>query len=133
MWVVTDGDVNYNNPDPITAKDNQLAKARKIADNKGIQIAISNPCFEFWYLLHFQYTAKFLKDYPVVKAMLVNLLSDYEKSGDVYSQLPRHTEEAIQKARRLEKYHQQNGDPVPFELKTNPFTDVYQLVENLIK
>lgn len=133
VWVVTDGDVNYNNPDPITAKDNQLAKARKMADNKGIQIAISNPCFEFWYLLHFQYTTKFLKDYPVVKAMLVNFLSDYEKSGDVYLQLPRHTEEAIQKARRLEKYHQQNGDPVPFGLKTNPFTDVYQLVENLIK
>ena len=53
VWVVADGDVNYNNPDPITAKDSLLSKARKMADAKGIQIALSNPCFEFWYLLHF--------------------------------------------------------------------------------
>jgi len=64
VWVVADGDVNYNNPDPITAKDSLLSKARKMADAKGIQIALSNPCFEFWYLLHFQYTTKFFKDYP---------------------------------------------------------------------
>ena len=67
VWVVADGDVNYNNPDPITAKDSLLSKARKMADAKGIQIALSNPCFEFWYLLHFQYTTKFFKDYPAVK------------------------------------------------------------------
>lgn len=61
VWVVADGDVNYNNPDPIAAKDTLLSSARKLADAKGIHIAISNPCFEFWYLLHFQYTTKFSK------------------------------------------------------------------------
>ena len=87
VWVVADGDVNYNNPDPITAKDNLLSKARKMADAKGIQIALSNPCFEFWYLLHFQYTTKFFKDYPAVKNALTTYLPDYEKAGDVYTQL----------------------------------------------
>ena len=74
VWVVADGDVNYNNPDPITAKDSLLSKARKMADAKGIQIALSNPCFEFWYLLHFQYTTKFFKDYPAVKNALTTCL-----------------------------------------------------------
>ena len=87
VWVVADGDVNYNNPDPITAKDSLLSKARKMADAKGIQIALSNPCFEFWYLLHFQYTTKFFKDYPAVKNALTTYLPDYEKAGDVYNQL----------------------------------------------
>ena len=32
VWVVADGDVNYNNPDPITAKDSLLSKARKRHD-----------------------------------------------------------------------------------------------------
>ena len=32
VWVVADGDVNYNNPDPIAAKDNLLSRARKLAD-----------------------------------------------------------------------------------------------------
>lgn len=54
VWIVADGDVNYHNPDPVNTKDSQLRKARKIADTKGIQLAISNPCFELWYLLHFQ-------------------------------------------------------------------------------
>lgn len=87
VWVVADGDVNYNNPDPITAKDSLLSKARKMADVKGIHIALSNPCFEFWYLLHFQYTTKFFKDYPAVKNALTTYLPDYEKAGDVYTQL----------------------------------------------
>lgn len=87
VWVVADGDVNYNNPDPITAKDSLLSKARKMADAKGIHIALSNPCFEFWYLLHFQYTTKFFKDYPAVKNALTTYLPDYEKAGDVYTQL----------------------------------------------
>ena len=99
--------MNYNNPDPITAKDNLLSKARKMADAKGIQIALSNPCFEFWYLLHFQYTTKFFKDYPAVKNALTTYLPDYEKAGDVYNQLAEHTAIAIQNAKRVEQYHRE--------------------------
>lgn len=104
VWVVADGDVNYNNPDPIAAKDNLLSRARKLADAKGIHIAISNPCFEFWYLLHFQYTTKFFKDYPAVMTALTAYLPDYEKAGDVYAQLSEHTTDAIQNAKRVEQY-----------------------------
>ena len=38
VWVVADGDVNYNNPDPIAAKDSLLSKARKLADAKGFTL-----------------------------------------------------------------------------------------------
>ena len=41
VWVVADGDVNYNNPNPIAAKNSLLSRARKIADAKGIQIALN--------------------------------------------------------------------------------------------
>ena len=132
MWVVADGDVNYNNPDPVAAKDNLLSKARKLADAKGIHIAISNPCFEFWYLLHFHYTTKFFKDYPAVKTALNAYLPDYEKAGDVYAQLSGHTTDAIQNAQRIEQYHIQNGSNKPFGIAVNPFTDIYQLVESLL-
>lgn len=132
VWVVADGDVNYNNPDPITAKDSLLSKARKMADAKGIQIALSNPCFEFWYLLHFQYTTKFFKDYPAVKNALTTYLPDYEKAGDVYNQLAEHTAIAIQNAKRVEQYHLQNDSRKPFGIAVNPFTDIYKLVESLL-
>ena len=132
VWVVADGDVNYQNPDPVESKNRQLLKARKLAESRDIQMAISNPCFEFWYLLHFQYTTKFLKDYPAVKTMLAGYLSDYEKSKDVYAVLSAHTEEAILNAQRLEQYHQKDGNITPFSLHANPFTEVYRLVEILI-
>jgi len=132
VWVVADADVNYNNPDPIAAKDSLLSKARKLADAKGIHIAISNPCFEFWYLLHFQYTTKFFKDYPAVKTALTAYLPDYEKAGDVYAQLSEHTTDALQNAKRVEQYHIQNGSNKPFGIAVNPFTDIYQLVESLL-
>ena len=132
VWVVADGDVNYNNPDPITAKDSLLSKARKMADAKGIHIALSNPCFEFWYLLHFQYTTKFFKDYPAVKNALTTYLPDYEKAGDVYNQLAEHTAIAIQTAKRVEQYHLQNDSRKPFGIAVNPFTDIYKLVESLL-
>ena len=45
-WVVADGDVNLNNPDPVASKNQQLKKARKLAERSEIQMAISNPCFE---------------------------------------------------------------------------------------
>ena len=132
VWVVADGDVNYNTPDPIAAKDKLLSKAQKMADAKGIHIALSNPCFEFWYLLHFQYTTKFFKDYPAVKNALTTYLPDYEKTGDVYSQLSAHTTNALQNAKRVEQYHLQNGSSKPFGIAVNPFTDIYQLVESLL-
>jgi hypothetical protein len=132
VWVVADGDVNYHNPNPIAAKDLQLSKARKMAQAKEIQIAISNPCFEFWYLLHFQYTTKFFKDYQSVRSTLNSYLVGYEKTFDVFEQLSPKTKDAIQRAKQLKKYHQKNGKLTPFGIAVNPFSDVYKLVENLI-
>lgn len=83
-------------------------------------------------LLHFQYTTKFLKDYPAAKSALTAYLPDNEKTDDVYAQLSGHTTDAIRNARRLEQYHIQNGDNKPFGITVNPFTDIYQLAESLL-
>lgn len=46
-WVV------YDRESPKKYSDELHAKAKRIADQKGIKIAISNVCFEYWILLHF--------------------------------------------------------------------------------
>ena len=74
----------------------------------------------------------FFKDYPAVKNALTTYLPDYEKTGDVYSQLSAHTTNALQNAKRVEQYHLQNGSSKPFGIAVNPFTDIYQLVESLL-
>ena len=132
IWVVADGDVNYNNPNPVDNKNQQLQRARKMALARGIQIIISNPCFEFWYLMHFQYTTKFLKSYDEVKNILNKYLPEYEKTTDVYENLKAYTTDAIQRAGKLEQYHQQNGEALPLGIAVNPFTEVGKLVEKII-
>ena len=131
VWVVADGDVNLNNPDPINERNRQLNMARKIAARSNIRLLISNPCFEFWYLLHFQYTSKHLKDYNAAKKELLSYFPEYEKTDDVYEQLLPYMEQAIQNAHRLERYHIENGESVPFTIAANPYTEVYQLIEAL--
>lgn len=132
VWVVADGDVNYNNPNPIDNKNMQLRKARRMAEAKDIQIALSNPCFELWYLLHYQYTTKFLGNYNDVSRLLKNFIVNYRKTIDVYAELSAHTAKAIENSKRLELYQKNNGNASPFGVDVNPFTDVYKLVESLV-
>lgn len=131
VWVVADGDVNFNNPDPVTSKNQQLMQARKMAERSEIQMAISNPCFELWYLLHFRYTTKYLKDYIAVKNELLPFLPEYEKTNDVYDQLLPMLENAVKNAKNLEKYHLDDGEELPFEIGVNPYTEVFRLIESL--
>lgn len=49
LWIVADADVNYNVPDPAAVKNRQLEAAKNAAAKHGIQIALSNPCFEVWF------------------------------------------------------------------------------------
>lgn len=132
VWIVADGDVNYNNPNPIEKKDAALSRARKLAKQKGIEMIISNPCFELWYLLHFRYTTGFLKDYEAVKKLLTEHISDYEKTNDVFPTLEKHLDEAIKKAKKLEEYHLRNGNSIPFGIAANPFTEVHRLIETIL-
>lgn len=131
VWVVADGDVNYNNPDPVGSKNQQLSRVRKLAERSDIQVAISNPCFEYWYLLHFRYTTKYLRDYNATKNELETFLPEYEKADDVFEKLVPMMEQAVQSAKRAEKYHLDDGAILPFGAEVNPFTEVYRLIEIL--
>ena len=130
VWVVADGDVDYNTPGALEAKSHALSEARRQAETHEIQLAISNPCFELWYYLHFEYSTGFLKDYEAVKSKLTHL-PEYEKNQDVFERIAVHTDDAIQRAKRLEQYHLDNGEALPLSLDANPFTEVYRLVEQI--
>ncbi len=132
IWIVADGDVNYNNPNPIEKKDIALTHARKLAKQKGMEMIISNPCFELWYLLHFRYTTGFLKDYEAVRKLLVEHIPNYEKADDVFLTLENNLGEAGQRARKLEEYHLRNGRVLPLGITANPFTEVHHLIETLV-
>lgn len=133
VWIVADGDVNYQAADAIKKKNEALTQARATAEKEAYSLLISNPCFELWYLLHLRYTTAHLPDYDAVKKALEQAgIKDYEKHNDLYGQLASRTSEAITRAKRLETYQVENGFNVPLGLDANPFTEVYRLVEKLV-
>lgn len=132
VWIVADGDVNYQAADAIKKKNEALTQARATAEKEAYSLLISNPCFELWYLLHLRYTTAHLPDYDAVKKALEQAgIKDYEKHNDLYEQLASETIEAIKRAKRLETHQVENGFTLPLGIDANPFTEVYRLVEKL--
>jgi hypothetical protein len=97
-----------------------------------IHAIVSNPCFEFWILLHFDYTTKLFGisgDSPcddLIKNNLKNFIEDYEK-GDKTIMLPiirSGLEIAVANAKRANKTAKRNNTD-------NPTTQMDELVDYL--
>jgi hypothetical protein len=91
----------------------------------GISVAVSDPSFEFWLLLHFEFTTRPFSDCQAVIRRLKKHLPEYEKTWMVSADLLERTTEAIKYAGKCRQHHQAcNGSG-------NPSTDVDLLVQNL--
>jgi hypothetical protein len=102
-----------------------LAQAVDLAKANGIELAISNPCFELWALLHFQDQHGYLER-QVAADYLKKYVADYEKRLPCTELLGR-SQYACERAKRLEDEHVGAGSP-----KTeNPSSGVWRLVEVL--
>lgn len=123
IWCVFDCDDN---------SDVALRNAGEYAKQKGYKIAYSNPCFEYWYLLHFVKQNGHLKGADEVLHLLQSKgrLEKYEKNLDVFSELLPYQSEAIQRAKdRLEQLYRDNV--IILSRASNPSTTVHELVEYL--
>jgi hypothetical protein len=94
-WVAFDGDEHIEKS--IDAWNKALSKAR----GQKIELAITNPCFEFWYLLHFQdHFAQITRTKTIT--LLNRHILDYAKSKCCYPEpLEALTENAIQRAKKI--------------------------------
>lgn len=101
--------------------ENQLRRAEK----KGVECCITNPSFEFWYLLHHKYTTAQLTASEATKR-LENYIPGYTKKLDVKESLESLLGNAIRNATKIDKYHEQNNPDLPRSCK-NPNTEVHRL------
>ncbi len=74
VWVVFDRETQ-NHP-----RRKQVPAAQELATANDIRVALSIPSFEFWLLLHFDYSTKSFDDCAAVKKALKKFIKDYEKS-----------------------------------------------------
>jgi len=91
----------------------------------GLELVVSNPAFEYWYLLHFRETDRPFADASEVIKSLKVYLPDYDK-GDVFDHLFDRTDEAVGRARRILANCPDQDDDFP-----NPSTLAFKLVEKL--
>jgi hypothetical protein len=102
-----------------------VAEAKLLAAQHGLELAVSNPCFELWLLLH-------KRDCPgaehrhTIQSMLKRYVPDYDKK--IYFNYYIHGyKKAVQRAARLHDLAESIGEP-----GKNPTTDVYKLTECII-
>lgn len=103
-------------------------QANETACAHNIRLSVSNPAFEFWYLLHFEFTTRPFAHAREVIEWLHSYLKDYEKNRAVFDRLVDLTDTAIEQSRRVIAYHQEHSQDVVFPC---PSTQVHELVEKL--
>lgn len=111
-----------------------LTAVDKKTDSTQIQMILSDPCFEFWLLLHFEIT-----DRPFavgthaagcedVIRQLKRHLPKYEKNDvQVFEKCHEHVDTAIENSRKLQYTEPLSSEP------SAPHTDVGQLIKRLLK
>jgi len=100
-------------------------EARNIRGASGIRFAESDPCFEFWLLLHETCTTRPFQDCPELVRQLKRFLPTYSKGQALPVDFLEKTPTAIDRAERCREHHRGcDGDG-------NPSTDVDNLVRSL--
>jgi hypothetical protein len=121
VWCVFDVENPNYNP--------TFHEAVGIADAHHYLLAISNPAFEFWYILHFERTTRPFRDGQEVKGYLEQKhIHGYSEAMPVFDLLLRYTSEAIRNSKSILENHPINDQRFP-----NPSTSVHLLVEELIQ
>ncbi len=119
VWCVIDGDYGI-----------KITNARASATAKGIELAISTPCFEYWVLLHFEENATPVIDCDAVIHTLKKKYSpEYDKGKCDFRTIVANVHEACKRAAKLRKPDLAMGT-LPED--QNPCSEVYKLVNAIL-
>lgn len=122
VWIAFDKDGHQNIPQ---AFDN--------ANQTNIKIAFSNICFEYWVLLHFEYTTKgFSKGDEIIKYIKKDHFKNYEKNQDSFQILKDKMDLAIINGEKLIKSLKSDLSSGIKEYELATYTNVHELVKIII-
>lgn len=115
VWCVLDAEGPANRPPT-------LSDAKQTARDNGIDLAISEPCFEFWHLLHFEFTTASFKNCDEVIRRLKKHLPTYGKAQQFPNEFLPRVDTAISNSQQIRK----------MKVPTDSHTDV-DLVVSMLK
>jgi hypothetical protein len=105
----------------------QLDNAVRLAGDHGIRVAVSNPCVELWFLLHFQDHRAYLDRHEAQRLAESHLGCKKGLTDEALELLGKSHSTALDRARRLDTTHEGNGTRYP----GNPSSCLGELVERL--
>ena len=98
------------------------------ARQKGVKVAVSNPCFELWLVLHNQDQTAYIHRNKVQKlAEELGLIKGKRIDESSSDHLMEKYEDARRRAKELDRWHEGNGSPP----RSNPSTGVWRLVDSI--
>lgn len=97
-----------------------MTAALALAAKAGIKVAVSNPCFELWLLLHHEDCSAHCADCDAVQVRLRKRVPAYDKTRLRFRDFAGGLDQAIALARKL--------DPTGTDHIRNPSTGVWRLV-----
>ena len=119
--------------DVSVEKDSQIVKAIDLAEKCDIQVIVSSPCFEYWFLCHFHLIGKKYSSNSELLSDLKRYIPGYKKNTpNMYEVLKGRTPAAIQNAQVMEKCHLDNGEKL-HTVSFSPSSEVYHIAEELNK
>ena len=109
-------------------KNASLSLAIEKAKKANLNLAISNPSFEYWYFIHFECSSRpFANGQEMKKAIKIHI-PDYIENLNVFPRLDNLTPTAIKNAETLRGHSNESWDIFP-----NPSTGIDKLVQEIIK
>ncbi|OKP69291.1 hypothetical protein A3842_26195 [Paenibacillus sp. P3E] len=121
IWCIVDLDVAVDNDYVVQL----LSRAKKHCTN----IVYSNPCFEVWFLLHYERLNTNISIKKLIKK-LEKYIPNYKKGECIFTYIGDQTDNAILNAERLEKINAEKIKILQYK-ECDPHTEVYKLVKKL--
>jgi hypothetical protein len=105
VWTVFDSEQRVGTP--------ALTNALRRADDHGIRVALSSPCFEYWLVLHFEYTTAYMCTFREVEGRLKQHVHCYDKASPPVDVLIPRVGQAVTHAAMCRVEQDKGNAPIP--------------------
>lgn len=102
-----------------------LTGALELAASSDIKVALSRPCIELWFILHFEYHAGYLETAQAERLSQAHLSCGKTLSPQALGLLAASYKTAKGHAQRLDQKHAEDGSPP----NSNPSSGVWRLID----
>jgi hypothetical protein len=104
-----------------------VREALELATSNGIHVAVSNPCIELWFLLHFQDQHAAIHRHDAQRRSTEYLNCGKTPTSAALASLASQYEDARRRAQALDRKHDLDGSPA----RSNPSSEAWRLVEGI--